>query len=248
VSGLPVEKNILAGVLRKVKPLRESFALVAGSKSTVIVRNQSSTELKEASESVDYVFTDPPFADFIPYSEINQVNELWLGQRTDSKSEAIMSTAQGKSLDDYRDLMAAVFGEISRVLKPQGMSTVVFHAAKANVWSALQVAYRSAGLEVAATSVLDKLQASFKQVVSTVSVKGDPLLLLTKGKATAASAKQTSPALMNEIFEIAKAASDQSEREPTRLYARYVNRCLQAGASVELNADQFYSVVKENIA
>lgn len=248
VSGLPVEKNILAGVLRKVKPLRDSFSLVAGSRSTVVVRNQSSTELQEDSESVDYVFTDPPFADFIPYSEINQVNELWLGQRTDSKSEAIMSTAQGKSLDDYRDLMSSVFSEISRVLKPHGMGTVVFHAAKANVWSALQVAYRSAGLEVAATSVLDKLQASFKQVVSTVSVKGDPLLLLTKGKATKAGATQTSPALMKEIFAIAKGASDQSEREPTRLYARYVNRCLQAGASVELNAEQFYSVVKEAIA
>ena len=245
VSGLPVEKNVLAGVLRKVKPLRDSFALVAGSRSTVVVRNQSSTTLEEGNESVDYVFTDPPFADFIPYSEINQVNELWLGQRTDSKSEAIMSTAQGKSLDDYRDLMASVFCEISRVLKPRGMSTVVFHAAKANVWSALQVAYRSAGLEVAATSVLDKLQASFKQVVSTVSVKGDPLLLLTKGTPTKASAKQTSPNLIAEILEAASSASNQSEREPTRLYARYVNKCLQTGAPVELNASEFYSLISE---
>lgn len=248
VSGLPVEKNILTGVLRKVKPLRDSFALVAGSRSTVVVYNQSSTQLNEAAESIDYVFTDPPFADFIPYSEINQVNELWLGQRTDSKSEVIMSTAQGKSLDDYRDLMAAVFGEISRVLKPCGLTTVVFHAAKANVWSALQVAYRSAGLEVGATSVLDKLQASFKQVVSTVSVKGDPLLLLTKKEATIANSQQTSLALMNEIFEQAKRTADHAEREPTRLYSRYVSKCLEAGANVGLNADEFYSHARKVIA
>ena len=248
VSGLPVEKNILAGVLRKVKPLRDSFLLVAGSRSTVVVHNQSSTQLNEAAESVDYVFTDPPFADFIPYSEINQINELWLGRRTDDKLEVIMSAAQGKSLDNYRDLMAAVFGEISRVLKPRGLSTVVFHAAKANVWSALQVAYRSAGLEVGATSVLDKLQASFKQVVSSVSVKGDPLLLLTKREASIANSQQTSQILMNEIFEQAKRTTDYAEREPTRLYSRYVSRCLETGANVELNADEFYSHVRKAVA
>ncbi len=247
VSGLPVEKNVMSGVLRKIKPLKESFALVAGSKSTVTVHNQSSTELNEPSESVDYIFTDPPFADFIPYSEINQINDLWLGKRTDTVSEAIMSTAQGKSLDDYQGLMACVFAEISRVLKPNGMSTVVFHAAKANVWSALQVAYRSAGLEVAATSVLDKLQASFKQVVSTVSVKGDPLLLLTKAAATF-SEQPVNQALVSEILEHARDVKDAAEREPARLYSRYINRCLGAGTQVELNANEFYALARKAFA
>jgi 16S rRNA G966 N2-methylase RsmD len=247
VSGLPVEKNVLEGVLRKVKPIRDSFALVQGSRSTVVVRNQSSTRLDEPDASVDYVFTDPPFADFIPYSEINQVNELWLGKRTDAKSEAIVSTSQGKSLNDYRALMSLVFGEISRVLKPEGASTVVFHAAKASVWSALQVAYRSAGLEVAATSVLDKLQASFKQVVSTVSVKGDPLLLLIKSEALNGSRHQTSETLIAELVQQAKTMQDPLECEPERLYSRYVTRCLESGAHVEFNANEFYARVREAV-
>jgi len=245
VSSLPVEKNVLEGIARKVKPLRDSFALVKGSNSTVVVRNQSSTSLLEQNESVDYLFTDPPFADFIPYAEINQINDLWLGQRTDDTNEAVMSQAQGKSLDDYARLMSEVFAEASRVLKPRGIVTVVFHAGKASVWSVLQRAYRAAGLEVAATSVLDKLQASFKQVVSTVSVKGDPLLLLTKDAHAGAFVTPTGEALIAELVAQAKGSADPAEREPTRLYSRYVNRCLSNGDLVQMNASEFYAKLNQ---
>lgn len=244
ISGLPVEKNIIEGISRKVKPLRDSFTLIRGSRSQVTVRNQSSTSLVEASRSVDYCFTDPPFADFIPYAEINQVNELWLGKRTDQRNEAVMSVAQGKGLDDYGRLMGAVFGEIGRVLKDDGAATVVFHAAKANVWATLQAAYRSAGMDVAATSVLDKLQASFKQVVSTVSVKGDPLLLLTKQTLATPKVRHTGEALLKELIEQAKSTGDIAECEPERLYSRYVNRCLETGATVDLDAGAFYAMVQ----
>lgn len=245
ISSLPVEKNILEGVARKVKSFSDSFALVRRSRSTVIIRNQSSTHLCEADNSVDYVFTDPPFADFIPYSEINQINELWLGKRTNDTEEAVISPAQGKTLSNYQQLMASVFGEISRVLRRSGSATVVFHAAKASVWSALQAAYRSAGLDVAATNVLDKLQASFKQVVSTVSVKGDPLLLLTKRPILrrcddASSAILLVDRLMNEALH----SRDPADREPERLYSRYVTHCLEHGSQVELDAKHFYAAVQ----
>lgn len=244
VSGLPVEKNVVEGINRKVKPLRDSFALLRESRSTVTVRNMSSTSLDEANGTVDYVFTDPPFADFIPYAEINQINELWLGKPTDRTNEAVMSPAQGKSLDDYGQLMRSVFGEIERVLKNDGAVTVVFHAAKANVWATLQRAYQGAGLNVAATSVLDKLQASFKQVVSTVSVKGDPLLLLTKRQAPSVSPRKSGQALIAELIEQAKHSGNTAECEPARLYSRYVNSRLADGAPVELDASRFYAMVQ----
>ena len=239
VSGLPVEKNVLEGITRKVKPLRDSFKLVRHSRSTVSVHNRSSTSLRESDASIDYIFTDPPFAGFIPYAEINQVNELWLGKRTKSKNEAIVSEAQGKSLEDYGRLMSAVFKEAARVLKPDGLATVVFHAAKAAVWATLQTAYRTAGFEVAATSVLDKLQASFKQVVSNTSVKGDPLLLLTKSPVKT-SVEAIGDDLVESLISKAKLTNDPAELEASRLYSRYVIQCLAAGRKVQLNADQFY--------
>src|SRR5690606_5198425 len=101
--------------------------------------------------------------DFIPYAEVNQVNEAWLGELTDRSEEAIISPAQGKGVDDYATLMSSVFSEVARALRPTGWVTVVFHASKPAVWHALGQAFADAGLKTVRTSVLDKVQVSFKQ-------------------------------------------------------------------------------------
>ena len=62
--------------------------------------NGSSTSLHLEDGSVQYVFTDPPFGDYIPYAEINQLNEVWLGQLTDRDAEIIVSNAGGKDVSD----------------------------------------------------------------------------------------------------------------------------------------------------
>ncbi len=240
VSGLPVEKNVFDGIKRKASSLRKAFEAVTGSRSFVRVTNASSETLDLGNESIDYVFTDPPFGGYIPYAEINQLNEFWLGRNTDRANEIIVSSAQGKSVNDYGRMMAVVFGEVSRVLKPCGKATVVFHSAKASVWQALAEAYLSAGLSVRATSVLDKIQASFKQVVSTVSVKGDPLLLLAKRDPQDRSVPVlTADEVADEILRSARAA-ESPERDPQRLYSRFVSRCLQLGLSVRIGAKEFY--------
>jgi len=246
VSGLPVEKNILFGVKRKTSSIMQAFELVSGSQSKVEVCNASSTKLHLPDECIDYVFTDPPFGDFIPYAEINQLNELWLGNLTNRSDEIIVSNAQGKDIDSYGRLMGSVFKEISRVIKADGKATVVFHSAKAAIWRALSLAYSTAGLNVVATSVLDKIQASFKQVVSTVSVKGDPLLLLSKKRnENLITEIQTAEQAFHEVMEHGRLENNPQEREPERLYSRYAARCLEMGIGVSLNAGEFYKKAKK---
>jgi adenine-specific DNA methylase len=129
-----------------------------------------------------------------------------------------MSNAQEKGVSEYAALMGKVFVEMSRVLKPEGLATVVFHSASSSVWRALSAAYGSAGFRVRATSVLDKLQASFKQVVSTVSVKGDPVILLGKGSPASVTETRTDEEVMAEIFLHAD-GSNPSEARTQRLYS-----------------------------
>ena len=85
VSGLPVEKNVFVGVRRKISTFAAAFAILHGLSGQATVVTGSSADLQLADESIDYVFTDPPFGAYIPYSEINQVNELWLGQTTQDR-------------------------------------------------------------------------------------------------------------------------------------------------------------------
>lgn len=238
ISGLPVEKNVIEGVARKAKSFRDAFALLHGSASRVVVHNASSEKMDLTDASIDYVFTDPPFGDYIPYAEINQINELWLGETTDRTREIIVSEAQNKGVDSYGEMMGSVFGEMSRVLKPDGMATVVFHSAHSEIWRALARAYGGAGFSVSAASVLDKIQASFKQVVSEVSVKGDPLLLLSKNLSqgpTVISCRE----IADEI--VLEATGD----DPQMLYSRFVGRCLETGVQMDMDAREFYALARE---
>ena len=136
--------------------------------------------------------------------------------------------------------MASVFKEISRVLKPEGLATVVFHSAHSEVWRALAQAYATAGFTVEATSVLDKIQASFKQVVSTVSVKGDPLLLLSKRSPDRTVGKTSSKI----AAEVIREADNGSLSDPQLLYSQFVGKCLQLGRDVEMDAKAFYALAR----
>ncbi|MEX5575930.1 DNA methyltransferase [Pseudomonas lijiangensis] len=242
ISGLPVEKNLIEGIRRKSNAFINSFRLLYGSRSHVTVHNLSSEAMPLETCSVDYAFTDPPFGDYIPYAELNQINELWLGRSTDRSREVIVSPSQAKGVSEYGAMMGSVFNEMARVLKPEALATVVFHSAHSEIWRALVQAYSVAGFAVEATSVLDKIQASFKQVVSNVSVKGDPLLLLSKR----ASERTESKSSAKIAAEIINGAKDASRLDPQRLYSKFIGRCLELGSAVDIDAKAFYALAHAN--
>lgn len=118
-------------------------------------------------ESVDYVFTDPPFGSNIFYADCNLIWEGWLGRLTDTAKEAVVNrslTMQkgGKSLNDYGHLIRDSLCEIARVLKPSGWVTIVFHNTDAAVWQIIRDAVETAGFSFHEASWLDRQQQSHK--------------------------------------------------------------------------------------
>lgn len=243
VSGLPVEKNIFAGVQRKINTIARAFAMIHGHDDVVKVRNASCLDLDLPDGSVDYVFTDPPFGGNIPYSEVNFINEAWLGRVTDTADEAIVSSHQRKTVDDYQNLLQRAFHEVYRVLRPDGHATVVFHSATAQVWNSLRNACEQAGFTVANTSVLDKTQGSFKQVRTAGAVKGDPLILLSKTPMKAATDEADVWALANRLADQATLSDDPNEATSQRLYSRLVAHYLEARQDVPIDAGTFYRLL-----
>ena len=244
VSRLPVEKNVLLGLKRKAKHFAEAYHVLEECTGRVLVHNTTSERLKEKSGSVDYVFTDPPFGDFIPYAEVNQINELWLPSVTDRRRELIISSSQGKDVGRYGQMLASVFSELGRVIKRKGFATVVFHAAKADVWNAFASSVSTSGMKILQTSILDKKQSSFKQVVSADSVQGDPMLLLQKSEMGRANRSQKSVDILEEVMSKNKGAALLDER---RLYSAYVNACLKSGVSVEYDAKTAYRLIESKM-
>lgn len=237
ISKLPVEKNILLGLKRKVKPFAETYAMLHDCKGQVTIHNSSSVKMKEADNSIDFVFTDPPFGDFIPYAEVNQINELWLNNVTCREDEIIISDSQGKDILAYRELLTQVFSEVNRVLKPNHYTSVVFHAAKAKVWDAFSEAVVDAGLQIMLTNILDKTQSSFKQIVSDGAVQGDPLFLLKKASMKKHISQMMDKDVLHSVIADYMTEPDFNNRA---CFSRYVNRCLELGVDIRMDAKQVY--------
>ena len=123
-------------------------------------------------DSIDYVFTDPPFGENIFYADLNYLVESWHRARTRTEAEAIVDRPKGKEIADYQRLMQRCFQAYRRVLKPGRWITVVFHNSRNAIWNAIQEAMLAAGFVVADVRTLDKRQGSYRQVTST-AVKQD---------------------------------------------------------------------------
>ena len=241
ISKLPVEKNIILGLERKSKPFYEAYKLLENCTGSFIIKNKSSESLDEKDNTIDFVFTDPPFGDFIPYAEVNQINELWLEKPTEREKEIIISASQNKGIQDYRIMLSKVFSEIKRVLKDSSYAAVVFHAAKAQIWSAFEDAVYDSGLNIELTNILDKKQSSFKQVVSEASVQGDPLLLLSK-RIQESSGSEDEEDIMERII---LAMNDGNIFDERRAYSLYVNECLRKNIRVTYDAKDAYVLLRQ---
>jgi 16S rRNA G966 N2-methylase RsmD len=134
----------------------------------VLARQSSATDLSWLpTGSIAYVFTDPPFGANLFYGDCNIVWESWLGEVTNLEQEIVVNrslptSAGGKTLDDYEQLLSSAFGEVTRVLAPGARASVVFHNSDDRVWSALLGATDRAGLAQTDVSVLNKVQRSMK--------------------------------------------------------------------------------------
>jgi hypothetical protein len=76
ICATPQENNPAQQIGRKIKDFCQAFQLIARQHNLVFVG--SSHQLFIQAETVDYIFTDPPFGANIMYSELNFLWESWL--------------------------------------------------------------------------------------------------------------------------------------------------------------------------
>lgn len=169
IPQLSSEANAFEVFRHQVKQLVAFAATLSPSPDVAsAVKRSSAADLSWLpDDSIDYVFTDPPFGSNIFYADCNIIWESWLGAVTDADAEMVVNRSRttgdgGKSVDDYEDLLSAAFSEIRRVVKPTGRASIVFHNSDDKVWTALLRAAERAGLQQTEVSILDKVQRSMK--------------------------------------------------------------------------------------
>lgn len=108
--------------------------------SGVIISTDSAISLDAIpSNSVDIVFTDPPYAGKYQYGELNFIWESWLRLDTHWHSDEItINETRGKTEADWTDLMQKAMAECYRVLKPGRWLSLCYHDTSEGTWSLVQ--------------------------------------------------------------------------------------------------------------
>ncbi len=234
----------LANILKKI----ESFNI-----KSIMVSTQSSTQLKNINDnSIDYIFTDPPFGSNLMYSELSFIWESWLKVFTNNKSEAVINKYQNKDLSEYTELMTNAFKEMYRILKPNRWTTIVFHNSKASVWNAIQESITRAGFIVAQVAVLDKKQGSFKQVTSAGAVKNDLVINAYKPKTDFSKRFLKNAGEGMEIdFVIQQSehlpVKPNIERTEKMLYSKMLAHYVENGFKIKYDSTNFYKLLSDNL-
>lgn len=211
VPQLSVEANPLPVLRHKIQMLAAFYRHVDAQyrlrPTRVTLRLGCATNLQEIPpNSVDYVFTDPPFGSNIFYADLNLIWESWLGRTTIPDTEAVINRSRknGKTLQDYYQLMKSAFSEMHRVLKPGRWASVVFHNSDDNVWRAIQTAAEEAGFALVYAGAIDKSKRSMRGYIGERNdeniADGDVVLNLRRPKEVlVAQASQPLPQHFEEI-------------------------------------------------
>ena len=126
--------------------------------------------------SIDCIVFDPPFEANVAYAELSDFFYVWLKRTagylypedftrhlSEKDLEAIASparfrnngnskaSAKQQAIEDYESKMAEIFGECRRVIKPDGIMTVMFNHKSTTAWDALTVALINAGFSITRT-------------------------------------------------------------------------------------------------
>ncbi len=136
----------------------------------VTITNKNGAHLDHVQDaSVDAVVIDPPYGANVMYAELSDFFYVWLkrtaglvfpelfrAKLTDKEHEAVANAARfagqpGASALaelDYSEKMALIFAECRRVLKPNGIMTVMFTHKATGAWDALARGLIEAGFSI----------------------------------------------------------------------------------------------------
>jgi putative DNA methylase len=152
--------------ITKVLPHLSGILDCEGSASTVL--HGSATTLPWPDDFFDAVLTDPPYYDNVPYSDLSDFFYIWLKRTicdlhpdllstplTPKTGEIVWHQRHGDTYEAgktfYEQMITEAFREICRVLKPNGISVIVFAHTSTEGWETVINALIDAGLYLTAS-------------------------------------------------------------------------------------------------
>ncbi len=151
-------------------------------KNNFALLNDDAKSLSIKSETVDYIFTDPPYGDAVPYFEQSVIWNSWMKFVPDYESEIVISDSKQrqKNTSNFEDDINIAFSEIRRVLKPKKYFSLTYHSLSGLEWKAITNACIRNGFELVDFQWLVQKSFTPRQLNRLKSIKGDVLATFKK--------------------------------------------------------------------
>lgn len=131
-------------------------------------------------ETVDYIYTDPPYGNKIPYLDLSVMWNGWLDLEVteeDYQMEAIEGGEHHKTKDEYNFLISKSIEEMYRVLKFDRWMSFVFAHKDPEFWHLIIETAERAGFEYAGAVKQGNGQTSFKKRQNPFTVLSGQLII-----------------------------------------------------------------------
>lgn len=148
------------------------------------ITNNDAKKLKIENESIDFVFTDFPYGDTVPYFEQSQIWNAWLKNNVDYENEIVISDSneRNKDIESFSIDIEKSISEICRVLKNKSYFVFTFHSIQGKEWNVLANAIAKNNLKFIDCTLLTQKTLPPRQLNRKVTVKGDLVVVYQKVK------------------------------------------------------------------
>jgi 16S rRNA G966 N2-methylase RsmD len=174
---------------------------------------------KLGKESVDYIFTDPPYGGYIAYLDLSILWNHWLGFRVSGKAraaEAIVGGEMRLSDQHYKQKLGASVRACVDLLKPDRWLSVVFQHWDVSYFDAILTAASGSGVELraAVTQEREVIWSMHKKKNREGMLAGEMILTFYKPfrPVLAKEVREARPALFGELLdETLQKCADRNE-------------------------------------
>jgi hypothetical protein len=226
--------------------------------TNLIISTDDARKIKLPSETIDYIFTDPPYSWKVQYGEQNYIWEAWLTFDTSwLADEIIVNEIRGKQEIDWESAMKSAMKECFRVLKSGRWISLCYHDTSEGTWQLIQDLMTSIGFipdDVETTIYIDASQKSLKQITASQTTRRDLVINFRKPRPGELTLQLTlfgdeDPSTFTQKARaiIIEALEKHPGSSADRLYDELVSRMVRKGEFERHNFDEILRSVAENV-
>jgi DNA modification methylase len=249
--------NVWRFMAEAVSDLKAGFKDIIVAIPNLIISTSDARELDIQSDTIDYIFTDPPYAGNVQYGELNFVWEAWLDFDTAwHDSEIIVNRTRAKTEADWERMMRQAMSEGYRVLKPGLWISLCYHDTSEGTWHLVQDMMTEVGFipeQLETTLYIDTPAKTTNQYFAEKVTRRDLVInfrkprpgefaqLILFGDEDPATFAEKARAVLHEALE----AHPGSPAD--RLYDELVSRMVRKGEFERHNFDELLHSVAEEV-